>query len=73
MSEKTSNIDKICQEADCTEKFAELSPEQKTLFKSFTYCPYCAEEMTLVCSGCSEQLNSPDYKYCPWCGSEFNS
>ena len=72
MSEKKScSVDKVCQETDCAEKMAELSPEQKQLFKSFTYCPYCAEEMTLICNSCHEQLTSADFKFCPWCGSEF--
>ena len=74
MSEKIkSSVDKVCQEADCAEKIAGLSPEQKELFKTFTYCPYCAEEMTLICNSCHEQLNSADYKFCPWCGAEFNA
>ncbi|KXS56234.1 MAG: hypothetical protein AMR96_03810 [Candidatus Adiutrix intracellularis] len=68
----TSSIDKICQETDCTEKIAELTPEQRNWFKSFTYCPYCAEEMTLVCHNCHEQLTSSDFKFCPWCGAGFN-
>jgi len=72
MSEmKSSSVDKVCQETDCAEKMAELSPEQKQLFKSFIYCPYCAEEMTLICNNCHEQLTSADFKFCPWCGSEF--
>ncbi len=73
MSENnTRRVDKICQETDCSEKMAELSAEQRELFKTFTYCPYCAEEMTLVCNSCHEQLSSADYKFCPWCGAAFN-
>jgi len=72
MSEKkSSSVDKVCQETDCAEKMADLTSEQKQLFKSFTYCPYCAEEMTLICNTCHEQLTSADFKFCPWCGSEF--
>lgn len=72
MSEiKSCSVDKVCQETDCSEKMAELTPEQKQLFKSFIYCPYCAEEMTLICNNCHEQLTSADFKFCPWCGSEF--
>ena len=72
MSEKKiCSVDKICQEADCSEKMGELTPEQRELFKTFTYCPYCAEEMTLICNSCQEQLNSADYKFCPWCGATF--
>ncbi len=72
MSEKTkASVDKVCQETDCAEKMAALTPEQKQLFKTFTYCPYCAEEMTLICNNCHEQLTSADFKFCPWCGSEF--
>ena len=72
MSEtRTSSVDKICQETDCTEKMGELTQEQRRLFKSFTYCPYCAEEMTLVCNNCHEQLASADFKFCPWCGAVF--
>ena len=67
----TSNMDKICQETDCSEKISELTPEQRYLFKKFTYCPYCAVEMTLVCNRCHEQLSSADFKFCPWCGALF--
>ncbi len=74
MSEKiTATIDKVCQETDCSDKFSALDAGQKDLFKDFTYCPYCAEEMTLVCNQCHEQLNSSDYKYCPWCGAGFTA
>ncbi len=74
MSEhKTSSVDKVCQETDCADKMAELTPEQRELIKSFTYCPYCAEEMTLVCSSCNEQLTSAEFKFCPWCGDEFSN
>lgn len=73
MSENiNSSVDKTCQEHDCGEKMAGLTAEQKELFKCFTYCPYCAEEMTLVCNNCHEQLTSGDFKYCPWCGAEFS-
>ncbi|MDR0881027.1 MAG: hypothetical protein LBP55_00555 [Candidatus Adiutrix sp.] len=74
MAEKiTSSVDKICLETDCGEKMATLTPDQRLLFKHFTYCPYCAEEMTLVCNNCHEQLTSADFKYCPWCGAEFSN
>ena len=69
----TSSVDKMCQETDCAERMAGLNSEQKELFKSFTYCPHCAEEMALICSGCHEQLTSSGFKFCPWCGSEFTS
>lgn len=73
MSEKTKcSIERICQDTECADKFTALTPEQRELFKTFTYCPYCAEEMTLVCSNCHEQLSSTDYKFCPWCGAKFN-
>jgi uncharacterized Zn-finger protein len=73
MSEKiTSSIDKICQEADCSEKIGNLTPEQRELFKSFAHCPYCGGEMTLVCNHCHEELGSTEFKFCPWCGAEFS-
>ena len=73
MTEQTikTRIDKICQESECAEKMNGLDQGQQDLFKSFTYCPYCAEEMTLACHSCHEQLLSGDFKYCPWCGAEF--
>jgi predicted RNA-binding Zn-ribbon protein involved in translation (DUF1610 family) len=68
---KTSVIEKICHDNDCAEKIAALSPDSYTLFKSFTYCPYCAEELSLVCQSCREELNNSEYKFCPWCGAKF--
>ncbi|MDR1546413.1 MAG: hypothetical protein LBU12_06840 [Deltaproteobacteria bacterium] len=68
---KLSSIEKICHDSECSEKIASLKPEHVTLFKTFTYCPYCAEELTLVCQSCREQLNSSEFKYCPWCGVNF--
>ncbi|MDR3205385.1 MAG: hypothetical protein LBV23_11725 [Deltaproteobacteria bacterium] len=68
---KTSVIEKICHDNDCSEKISSLSPEYSTLFKTFTFCPYCAEELTLICQNCREQLNSSEYKFCPWCGVKF--
>jgi predicted RNA-binding Zn-ribbon protein involved in translation (DUF1610 family) len=68
---KPSAIEKICHDNECSDRIASLSPEHASLFKTFTYCPYCAEELTLVCQNCREQLNSNEYKFCPWCGAEF--
>jgi uncharacterized protein with PIN domain len=68
---KASSIEKICHDGECADKISNLSPEHANLFKTFTYCPYCAEELTLVCQSCKEQLNSSEYKYCPWCGAKF--
>jgi predicted RNA-binding Zn-ribbon protein involved in translation (DUF1610 family) len=75
MSEKhsqNSSIEKICHDSDCAEKIGHLKVEQQNLFKTFTYCPYCAEELMLVCQSCREQLNSSEFKYCPWCGVKFD-
>jgi predicted RNA-binding Zn-ribbon protein involved in translation (DUF1610 family) len=68
---KTSSIEKICHDSECTEKISSLRPEHANLFKTFTFCPYCAEELMLICQSCKEQLNSNEYKYCPWCGAKF--
>jgi uncharacterized CHY-type Zn-finger protein len=68
---KSSAIEKICHENECAEKIATLTPEDYRLFKSFTYCPYCAEELSLVCQSCREELNNHEYKFCPWCGAKF--
>jgi predicted RNA-binding Zn-ribbon protein involved in translation (DUF1610 family) len=68
---KTSVIEKICQDSECSDKMAALSGDQIALFKKFTFCPFCAEELNLVCQNCREQLNSTDYKFCPWCGAKF--
>ncbi|MDR2460082.1 MAG: zinc-ribbon domain-containing protein [Deltaproteobacteria bacterium] len=68
---KTSAIEKNCHDSECTEKIAGLTSEQKDLFKKFTYCPYCSEELILICQNCREQLDSPDYRFCPWCGARF--
>ena len=69
---KPSSIEKMCHDSECAEKIASLRPEHANLFKTFTYCPYCAEELMLICQTCKEQLNSSEYKYCPWCGSRFS-
>jgi predicted RNA-binding Zn-ribbon protein involved in translation (DUF1610 family) len=68
---KPSSIEKVCHDSECAERISLLEPDQLNLFKTFTYCPYCAEELMLICQNCREQLNSFEYKYCPWCGSEF--
>ena len=68
---KNSSIEKICHDSECADKISNLKPEFSNLFKTFTYCPYCAEELTLVCQSCKEQLNSGENKYCPWCGAKF--
>lgn len=70
---KVSSIEKICHDSECCEKIAELTPEFQALFKKFTYCPFCAEELTLICHNCREQLNSTEYKFCPWCGVKFET
>ncbi|MDR1608927.1 MAG: hypothetical protein LBT38_11045 [Deltaproteobacteria bacterium] len=67
----TSVIEKICHESECAEKIATLSSDEHNLFKTFTYCPYCAEELSLVCQACKEELNNNEYKFCPWCGAKF--
>ncbi|MDR1050570.1 MAG: hypothetical protein LBP95_05710 [Deltaproteobacteria bacterium] len=67
-----SSIEKICQDSECSERISALNPDQQKLFKTFTYCPYCAEELTFICHSCREQLNSSDYKFCPWCGAQFD-
>jgi predicted RNA-binding Zn-ribbon protein involved in translation (DUF1610 family) len=69
--EKTSAIEKICHDTDCCEKIAELPQDVQSEFKRFIYCPFCAEELTLICQHCREQLNSTEYKFCPWCGVKF--
>ncbi|MDR1039413.1 MAG: hypothetical protein LBR80_04465 [Deltaproteobacteria bacterium] len=68
---KTSAIEKTCHDNECVEKIASLPTDQATLFKRFTYCPYCAEELVLICQNCREQLDSTEYKFCPWCGVKF--
>jgi predicted RNA-binding Zn-ribbon protein involved in translation (DUF1610 family) len=68
---KTSTIEKMCHDSDCAEKINHLKPEQQKLFNTFTYCPYCAEELMLVCHSCREQLNGNEFKFCPWCGVKF--
>jgi predicted RNA-binding Zn-ribbon protein involved in translation (DUF1610 family) len=68
---KTSTIEKICHDNECSEKIAGLRADQLELFKKFTYCPFCSEELILICHNCREQLNSTDYRYCPWCGVKF--
>ncbi|MDR1081995.1 MAG: NOB1 family endonuclease [Deltaproteobacteria bacterium] len=68
---KTSTIEKKCHDNECCEKIASLPTDQAALFKRFTYCPYCAEELMLVCHSCGEQLDNTDYKFCPWCGVKF--
>jgi predicted RNA-binding Zn-ribbon protein involved in translation (DUF1610 family) len=67
----TSVIEKVCHDNECTEKILNLPPDQASLFKTFVYCPYCAEELTLICQSCREELNSQDFKFCPWCGVKF--
>ena len=64
-------IEKICHDSDCAEKIAALSQEQADLCKTFVYCPYCAEELALVCPSCRETLQSGEFKFCPWCGQNF--
>jgi predicted RNA-binding Zn-ribbon protein involved in translation (DUF1610 family) len=68
---KTSSIEKICHDSDCAEKIASLAHDQVALFKKFTYCPFCSEELILICQNCREQLDSAEYRYCPWCGVKF--
>ncbi|MDR2349694.1 MAG: hypothetical protein LBF41_03560 [Deltaproteobacteria bacterium] len=70
---KISSIEKVCHDNECGEKIAALSPEQRELFKRFTFCPYCAAELILICENCREQLNGTDFRYCPWCGVKFDS
>jgi predicted RNA-binding Zn-ribbon protein involved in translation (DUF1610 family) len=75
---KTSTIEKTCHDNECIEKIASLQTslqnhqtDQAALFKKFTYCPFCAEELVLICQNCREQLDSTEYKFCPWCGVRF--
>ncbi|MDR2612772.1 MAG: hypothetical protein LBG06_08095 [Deltaproteobacteria bacterium] len=70
---KTSSIEKTCHDNECLEKINSLSTDQVALFKKFTYCPFCAEELVLICQSCREQLDSAEYKFCPWCGVKFAS
>jgi predicted RNA-binding Zn-ribbon protein involved in translation (DUF1610 family) len=69
---KSNAIEKMCHDTDCAEKISHLNPEQQKLFNTFTYCPYCAEELMLICHSCREQLNGNEFKYCPWCGVKFD-
>ncbi|MDR3154488.1 MAG: hypothetical protein LBW85_09555 [Deltaproteobacteria bacterium] len=69
---KTSSIEKTCHDNECIEKIAALPTDQAALFKKFTYCPFCAEELVLICQNCREQLDSSEYKFCPWCGVKFD-
>lgn len=66
---ENSGLVKKCQETDCAERIAAMSPEQLQWFNSFTYCPFCAEELILVCGKCQEAVSSGDFKFCPWCGA----
>jgi predicted RNA-binding Zn-ribbon protein involved in translation (DUF1610 family) len=68
---RSSSIEKICHDSECAERISSLKPEFANVFKTFTYCPFCAEELMLVCQSCKEQLNSNEYKFCPWCGAKF--
>ncbi|MDR2353503.1 MAG: hypothetical protein LBF22_10180 [Deltaproteobacteria bacterium] len=68
---KISSIEKICHDSECAEKISALTPDYATLFKKFTYCPFCSEELVRICQNCKEELDSADYKFCPWCGAKF--
>ncbi len=62
---------KACQEEQCSEQWGNLSPELRDQCTSFTYCPFCANEMLIRCSACHEPLQDTNYKFCPWCGVSF--
>jgi predicted RNA-binding Zn-ribbon protein involved in translation (DUF1610 family) len=68
---KPNAIEKNCRDSECREKLSSLTTDEMALFTKFTYCPFCSEELILVCQNCREELDNPDYHFCPWCGVKF--
>lgn len=62
---------KICSDPKCREDWEELGERCAGKAMDFSYCPFCAEELSIHCSVCHETLADTSYQYCPWCGKGF--
>jgi uncharacterized CHY-type Zn-finger protein len=62
---------KICRDVECEEKYNKLTDDARTSFLEFSYCPFCSNELVILCSSCRESLSDKDYNFCPWCGCQF--
>ncbi|MEW6263859.1 MAG: hypothetical protein AB1641_12360 [Thermodesulfobacteriota bacterium] len=65
-------VQKICLDNECATSWNSLPPEFAKYIREFVYCPYCSEELHLMCSACRESLANKDFKFCPWCGASFS-
>lgn len=70
MQEKARRT-KTCDDPKCQERWTGLVDDDAKGTGDFTFCPFCAEELTTKCSACREPVSDPEFKYCPWCGQEF--
>ncbi len=68
---ETARRKKVCADPKCQEEWSKLSEEAANSAIEFTFCPFCAEELTTHCSACEEPISDQDFKFCPWCGREF--
>ena len=62
---------KMCSDPKCREDWEELESVCGHKAGEFSYCPFCAEELSVLCSVCHEAVPDPYFRYCPWCGREF--
>jgi hypothetical protein len=67
----TARKEKSCQEEQCVEQWDSVPMELRGQCSSFTYCPFCANEMQTRCSACNEPIHDTSFKFCPWCGVGF--
>lgn len=63
--------DKVCQEIECEEAWANLNEDVRNTGTAFQYCPFCANEMVTRCSVCHETISDTEFRFCPWCGVKF--
>ncbi|MDR1396517.1 MAG: NOB1 family endonuclease [Desulfarculales bacterium] len=64
--------EKICLEQDCQDAWEEMVKHvDHNEISRFSYCPFCANQITTRCSACNEYVNDAVYRFCPWCGERF--
>lgn len=69
--ESTAKKEKVCQEEECVDLWAEMPEDVRARCTSFVYCPFCANDMVTRCSACGETIHDVGFHYCPWCGVQF--
>jgi predicted RNA-binding Zn-ribbon protein involved in translation (DUF1610 family) len=64
--------EKICLEQDCQDAWEDMTKHvSHNEIVKFSYCPFCANQITARCSACGEYVNDAVYRFCPWCGERF--